>query len=160
MKKYAFFVFVLLFFVACSPFTKEAYLDRYREFMSEVSSDYRTFDENDWAEADKEFDRLNNEWFNKFKDDLTNREKITISAHKIRYNTLKRAQSAGGYIEGLLREDVSRMREQLEQWVENNMQDELDIFLEEAKRIGREAYEEALRMVERVRTEEEEEQKE
>lgn len=160
MKKYAFFVFVLLFFIACSPFTKEAYLDRYREFMAEVSSGYLAFDENDWAEADKEFDRLNNEWFNRFKDDLTNREKITISAHKIRYKTLKRAQSAGISIEGFLRKDMSKMREQLEQWVENNMQDELDNFLEEAKRIGREAYEEALRMVERVGSEEEKEQKE
>lgn len=155
MKKYTGYIIVFLLFAACSPFTKEAYLDRYQEFMEEISAGYRSFDETDWAKADKKFDKLNNEWFNKFKDDLTNREKMIVSAHKIRYNALKRAQSAGGFIEGFIREDVRKMREQLEKWVENNMQDDLDSFLNEAKRLGRETYEEALRMVEKLREEEE-----
>ncbi len=89
MKKLTTLAFFTVFLFSCSPFTKEAYLERFEDFMDEVSVEYRQYDESQWVKADKKFERLTGQWYDRYKDELSSREKLTISGYKVRYKTYK-----------------------------------------------------------------------
>lgn len=92
MKRIVFGSFLVLFLFtisSCTPFTREKYLEQYKLFMDQVTENSINYSEQDWRNADKKYARFNNEWYNKYKDDFTWKEKMLIADYKVRYNMLK-----------------------------------------------------------------------
>lgn len=102
MKKLATFVFLTTFLFSCSPFTKEAYLERFKNFMDEVSADYLQYNESQWLKADKKYEKLSDQWYERFKDELSATDKLTITSYKVRYNTYKGIKKIDSAFQDLL----------------------------------------------------------
>lgn len=80
-------VLVTVFFVIknSSPFSKESYLEDYKEFIEEVSNENDTYSDEDWEEADEQFEKFNEEWYAKFEEELSFTEKITVTKYNAEY---------------------------------------------------------------------------
>ena len=68
-----------------SPFSKESYLEDYKEFIEKVSNENDSYSEDDWAETDETFEKYNEEWYNKFEPELSISEKLTITKYNAEY---------------------------------------------------------------------------
>ena len=62
---------IVLLTTSCGPQSKESYLEKYDQFITKAGSEYKEYDIKDWEESRKEFEKLNEEHYNKFKEDLT-----------------------------------------------------------------------------------------
>ena len=64
----------LIFFVVLIP--KKAIMDNYEKIISEVSVNYKSYDEKEWKRKIENFERLPVGLYEKFKDDFSTNEKI------------------------------------------------------------------------------------
>ena len=49
-------ILLLFFLFSCAaPDTKEAYMEKFEQFVDNVEANYKTYDEGDWKEADAKF---------------------------------------------------------------------------------------------------------
>jgi hypothetical protein len=90
-----FFVFACIM-VGCSSFSKEDYLTDFLSFMSEVESNYKNYTDENWKAKELEYQKYVGEHYEKFKDDLTTKEKITVIGYQVKFNyyrTMKYPQS-------------------------------------------------------------------
>lgn len=133
-------VFLLVFFSSCAPFTKDAYLNRYMKFMEKVSSEYRVYDEKKWAKSDKKFEKLNNKWYERFKDELSVKEKILISGYKIKYSSLKAISSFNKKLQSVIKDDLDIIIEKIDRYVEEIMDDDLYQMLQDVRNISRQFF--------------------
>ena len=137
MKKLFYLVIVVLVAANCStPMSKESYLKKFDNFISEISGNHKTYDENTWQKMTEKYEKFSGEWYDKFKDDFTLREHITIKANQGKwyyYRFLGGTVSVKELLESL---DIKGIKEQLQYYIDNNMQDDLQKIYEEAKNIG------------------------
>lgn len=129
-------VFPAILFSCSAPFTKEAYLEKYENFIDRVSSEHSSFAESDWEEADEMFDKFNNEWYNKFEDELTWKEEILIKKLAAHYYYCKGTHSAKSYWDKNLKEDYIELQKKLEHYIENDMDEDVEALMEQAKMMG------------------------
>lgn len=153
MKKLTTFVFLAAFLFSCSPFTKEAYMEKFKVFMDEVSSDYRQYDDKQWAKADKKYEKFNKQWYDRFKDEFSARERFTITGYKVRYNSFKGIRIINSNFQELFKTNIGQLREQISFYLENNLMDDLDLSLQEVRKISEEAYLEARRILDELQKE-------
>lgn len=85
MKTKILLVLISLAMIACAPMTKERYMERYAEFMDEISQNASSYTENDWVKKDKQYQKYSDELYNKFKKELTASDKLTLAGYKIKY---------------------------------------------------------------------------
>ena len=118
--------------------TKESYLKRYDTFITEVSKNYKTFNDKDWAKAIKKYEKFSGKWHEKFKDDFTIKEKITLASYKVKFNfyALKQSNDIKQLFETL---KVDEIKAQIQYYLDNNMHDDLMKFIDEAQKVGKEA---------------------
>ena len=76
---------VIVGLTACSPMSKESYLKKYDAFISEVSDNYKSYDKKTWAKQTKKYEKFSGEWYNKFKDDFTLKDQISIKANQAKW---------------------------------------------------------------------------
>jgi len=137
MKKLFYLVIVALVAANCStPMSKESYLKKFDSFISEISENHKTYGENEWQKMTEKYEKFSGEWYDKFKDDFTLKEHITIKANQGKwyyYRFMSETVSVKELLESL---DIKGVREQLQYYIDNNMQDDLQKFYEEAKNIG------------------------
>ena len=89
MKSY-FFAFILgLFLILQSCESKKTYISKFDEFVSETSTNYKNFSEIEWAKADTTFAHFENEFLNKWNNDLTSDENARINELKGKYQAIK-----------------------------------------------------------------------
>lgn len=116
------FKFLALFFflnilMACHPQSKEKYIQRYDEFIENVSNSYNTFSESDWEKQVQKLELYSKQYYEKFQNELTTSEKIKLSMYPIKFY----------YYMGLV--DIKQGYQQLqEDWDE-----EIDIIKTEIK---------------------------
>jgi len=85
MKNNLFVFFVVVFLSSCSPFTKESYMKQYCSFIEDVAEHCNDYSEKDWENIDKKNNKFNNIWFDKFKDDLSFSDRMTITKYQMQY---------------------------------------------------------------------------
>jgi vacuolar-type H+-ATPase subunit I/STV1 len=93
MKKYRAFLWVVFLmtmtvagFTSCSrPTSKESYLKKYDDFITEVSKNHEEYDEKDWKKMTREYEKFSGEWFKKFENDLTIKDEIAIKAKQAKW---------------------------------------------------------------------------
>lgn len=130
---------ILLFafsIVACRPFSKESYLERYDEFITEVSSKRANYSEKDWKKADEKFKKFNEDWYERFKDDLSLQEKLTTAKYNIQYTYYKNMPAVMDLYNTYLKGDIEKLKEQIKYYKENKMDADLQALVKHAKEIG------------------------
>lgn len=89
MKKILMLFVVAIAIVSCAPSTKEAYIEEYKEFIREVSDDWKKYDESDWERAGNKNEKFSGDWYNEFSDELTKKEKTHIAAYNAKFKMLR-----------------------------------------------------------------------
>lgn len=64
----------------CEPATKRDYLTRFREFAEEVSANCSGYSTEELEQIDHKFQRLSREWYRKFSNQLSTKERVEILA--------------------------------------------------------------------------------
>lgn len=64
-------VAVMGIFSACQPLNKNAYMNRFNNFVSEVEAKGDNYSENEWEKADEKFEKFSDAYYKKFAGDLT-----------------------------------------------------------------------------------------
>ena len=134
-------LFVMLLLGSCGePATKEAYLEKYEAFVVGVEKSFDEFNEKDWEKAAEEYEKFAGEWYNKFKDEFTSKENIKLAALKVRYNACCALNKTASGLKQLFESiDVNKIKKQIQHYIENDMDDDLDKLIDEAKKAGSEA---------------------
>jgi hypothetical protein len=130
---------LILSITGCSYYSKESYLKGFEEFIADVSQNHKSYDDKKWEKQTARYEKFAGGWYEKFKDDFTAKEKITITSYKVKFNYFKKTDQVSSAIDSLLEAfDVDDIKEQLEYYVENDMQNEIQQFYNEAKKAGKE----------------------
>jgi hypothetical protein len=133
---------MVLCLVACSPMSKESYLEKYNAFLSEVSDNYKTYDDKAWAKQTEKYEKFSGEWYNKFKDEFTMKDQIAIKANQVKWYYYRNLNDATSTVKQLLDElDMKKIKKQVQYYIDNNMQSDLQKFYEDVQKAGMEAQE-------------------
>ncbi len=104
MKRYVSIFFILIFLnlvSSCSPTSKESYIENYKQFIDNLSSNNNDYTEADWKRADKKMIKFTGEWYIKFEDEFTLQEQIVIKKYEVQYNLYKVKKSSIDFLEQL-----------------------------------------------------------
>jgi len=139
-------LFILIFaFVAtgCStPLSKDRYLKNFDTFISEVSENYKNYSDKDWEQKTEKFQKFSVGWYEKFKDDFSWKEKLKIATFHTKfhyYSTL--GQTSSAFKELLETLNVQEIKSKVRDFINNDMEAELNQLYEEARKAGKAAEE-------------------
>ena len=142
MNRFYYFVCGILLLGVCScsvPMTKESYLKRYEVFINDVSKNHKTFDDKDWTEATRKYEKFSNTWYEKFKDDFTIKEQVTLTGYQVKfhyYHAITHSTSAiKQFFEAL---KVDNIAARIQHYIEHDMHDGLKKLVDEANAVGKE----------------------
>ena len=143
MKKGYLFVLLVVAFVlgACdAPETKEAYMEKFEAFVDDVAKNSKEYSDRDWEKVAEKYEKFVGEWYDKFKNDFTTREKINLTALKVRFNACRAFDKVAGEVKKLFESiNVDKIKKQIQYYIDNDMDDDLKQLIEEAEKAGSEA---------------------
>jgi hypothetical protein len=116
--------------------SKERYLVNFSRFVSNVEINADKFRANDWRWANRRYKQYSEIWYRKFRDDLTVREKIEISALKIRYTTARKYKGKQSLIDERVREDLERLGQDVGKYLDENLERDLERISKGGREIG------------------------
>jgi len=114
MKKITFIVVTLSFFLAfssCSMMDKEAYLEEYSTFISEVKAE--SHEEVNWEKEDKKYEQFSITYYKQFKDELSLGELIQVKGYSGAYQLLRLSKKGTKYLENDLGKDLNSLKDVL-----------------------------------------------
>lgn len=126
--------------VSCTaPKTKGAYLDEFETFMENVEKNYQNFNNRQWEKYDEKYKKFTGEWQNKFQNEFNYYDEAKIIKYEIQYNSYKIKSSVLDLIE-ISNDDFETFNQEVKNkvkyYIENDLEDDLDIFLEEASKVS------------------------
>lgn len=140
MKKVSKYIVVFsltIFLVSClNPSSKESYLEKFESFVDRVEQNHKKYNDKDWEWSDSQFEKYNNDWYLKFRDDFTLSDQIKIKSLIIRYHSYKNKEDISEVLKQLFKEDIDDVHKKVEAYIENDMEDDLGTILEGAVAIG------------------------
>jgi len=114
IEKFIFILVIVAFITTCSTFnTKEAYLQNFTDFISEIENNSQTYTEEIWNTKEMEYKKFIGEKYEQFQSQLTDEDQQTIGKLKARY--FKIVLKSG--LEQL-EEDIKEGAKQLEGFIE------------------------------------------
>lgn len=131
-------IIVIMLITGCSPQSKQNYIERYAEFISEVKMESDNYTEVDWLEQDKVFNRFSIEWFNEFENELTWKEQLLITKNEFIYNTLRVKSEINSISDIFLTEDYNDLKQQIKEYAEKDMDEDISFIINQAKEAGEE----------------------
>ena len=130
----------VMMLVSCAPMSKEGYMERYEAFMDEVADNCSTYTPEQWAEKTEEFDLLSGEWYHKFKDEMSFREKVVVGAYQVKYAYYYSLGTAKDVVNSITDdEQLQEWKEQAKEYINNDMEDDLKDLMDEVSKAGVEA---------------------
>ena len=135
--------FFVLLGVSCStPASKEKYLKKFDAFVSEVVENHDSYTDEEWEKMTEKYEKFSGEWYDKFKDDFTTKEKISVRAIQAKFNYyLILDQSVSGVKQMFDSFSVKELNEQVQYYINNNMQDDLQKFYKDVQKAGKDTEE-------------------
>jgi hypothetical protein len=125
---------------ACSPMSKESYLERFDEFVSEVSNNCKTYDDRAWAKQSKKYEKFSGMWYDRFKDEFTLKDQIRIKANQAKWYYYRNLNETASTIKQLLDAvDIKGMKQKVRYYIDNDMQGDLQKFYNDAQKAGKDA---------------------
>ncbi len=89
------FLIIVFGAVSCSFYSKDAYLEDFASFVTEVEQNYQSYSEEDWLNADQKYEEYVGETYNNFRAELTNDDKKQVGKLKTKFQTVKIKHEAG-----------------------------------------------------------------
>jgi len=137
VKRNLLVLLLIVLMVSCwAPSSKEAYLEQFERFVERVDQNHKKYTKKDWEWADERFEKYDSEWYRKFQDNFSMEDQIKIKSLIIKYHTLKNKQSVGDILRDLFKDDVNHFGKKLEDYIDNDMDDDIDRIIEGAEAIG------------------------
>jgi dipeptidase len=141
MKPYLFRIFtltlVMLMVSSCLiPASKERYLANFERFVNNVEKNSKEFKRKDWRWADKRYRLYSDNWYEKFREELTLREQLQIAGLKIRYKALKEGSRMRRIVDEKLAEDLEKLGEDMGKYFDENLERDVDKLTKGAREIG------------------------
>lgn len=137
VSKYILVISLMLFVVSClTPTSKESYLEKFERFIDRVEENHKKYNDKDWDWADSQFEKYNGDWYLKFREDYNLSDQIKIKSLIIRYHSYKSKDDFNEVLKQLFKEDVDDVRRKVEEYIDNDMDEDLDIIMEGAAAIG------------------------
>ena len=94
--KYLVVVFVVLLMNACTSIQKKSFISSFDTFISDVETNYKTYKEKDWEEADLIYKNLMDVDYVKYQTSLTDAENSHVNTLIGKYQALKLKSSLFG----------------------------------------------------------------
>jgi len=141
MKKLFFIPILIIVFITAScsiPMSKESYLKKFDAFISEVSENYKTYSDKDWKKKTEKYEKFSGVWYDKFKKDFTLKDEIVIKAKQAKWYYCRGFSSVNDFFESI---NIKEMKEQVQYYLDNDMQDDLQKLYDDAKKAGKDAQE-------------------
>lgn len=126
----------VIILAGCAPMSKESYLERYGEFIDEVSSEHSNYSESDWKDSDDRYFKYSEEWYEKFEDEFTFQEKVRLVGYEVQYNALKAKSGVENFFEGFLEKNYDELRKEVKSYADNDMHEDLEEIINSAKVAG------------------------
>jgi hypothetical protein len=133
------FTFLLLIQLATScliPAKKEKYMINFERFVKNVEKESEQFKPRDWRWADKRYRKYSEEWYQKFREELTLQEQIRVAGFKLRYQAVKERSGIKRIIDEQLVKDLEKMGDDVGKYLDENLDRDLDRLSRGAREIG------------------------
>ncbi len=124
-----------MLFSCLLPSNKTQYIRKYERFVDQVKQDHAKYQKKDWRWADKRYKKFSKDWYNLYEDELTAGEKLKVVALSVRYQSYK-GQKELGKVKKLLKKDVEDMKKQVQEYMEEDAQEDLQKLRDGAKELG------------------------
>ena len=121
---------------SCRPYSKESYLEKYDKFISEVSEKGADYTDKDWKKADERYQKFNEDWYDRFKEDLTWQEKATTVKYTLQYNYYRNKTGALDLYNTYIKGDLEKLKKKIRHYKENDMDEDIQNILKEAEVLG------------------------
>ncbi len=142
ISKFVLIGFLLSLLNSCAPFTKESYLEDYKQFIEEVKKNHENYAKEDWREADEKFNQFSGEWYNDWKDEMTWKEKMIVSGYEVQYNLYKGSSIGKEIFKFFNKKNVKDLKEKIKEYKEQNMDKGIKEIQKQAEEMGEEAVKE------------------
>lgn len=127
----------ILLVTSCAPQSKEAYLLDYKGFILKVEKEHESYTDRDWNTADIKSNVFTGKMYSKFEKDLTWQEEILVKKYQIQYSFYKTKNDTEVFFENPDdNEEYQKLKEQLQYYIDNDMQKDVDELLKQAKEIS------------------------
>lgn len=80
---------LLLSLISCAPLTKDQFVARQQRFMDEVEQQHLYFNDQDWEAHNQELNLLLNEYYPRFKDEMSVQEKVELWGDVVAYHLMQ-----------------------------------------------------------------------
>jgi len=99
----------------------------------------------------EKYDKFSGEWYDKFKDEFTLKDHITIKANQAKWLYYSNLNGVTSTVKQLFESlDVKGMKKQVQYYIDNNMQSDLQKFYEDATKAGKDAQEAVTEILEEL----------
>ena len=141
MKRIFYISVVALMVTCCStPLNKGSYVKKFDAFIADVSENYKSYSEKEWERKTSKYKKFSEEWYAKFKNDLTVKDEISIKANQVKFNYYRTLIQSSTLINQLLNSlNIKELKEQALFYLNNDMKNDLKKMYEEAQKVGKEA---------------------
>jgi len=127
---------LILILSACSPTSGEAYLHDFEQFVERVEKYHNDYNNKDWEWADSRFRKYSEEWFRNYEEELSDSEKIKVFELKLKYTSFKSKNNLKKIYRELVEKDLNKAKENLDGYIEKNLDHDVEKIIEGAKEIG------------------------
>lgn len=137
VSKYILVFSLTVFMVSClAPTSKESYLEKFESFVDRVEENHKKYNDKDWEWTDSQFEKYNGDWYLKYRDEFTLSDQIKIKSLIIRYHAYKSKDDVNEVLKQLFKEDVDDVRKKVEDYIDKDMDEDLELLMEGAAAIG------------------------
>jgi hypothetical protein len=128
---------LVVFMVSClAPKSKEEYIKRFEKFVHRIEKDHKKYNDKDWKWADAQFEKFNKNYYLQFKGEYTIEDQVKIKTLILKYNSFKNNQDFGKIIHQLFQNDVDKIKGKVDDYVEKDLDKDLDELIKGAAVIG------------------------
>lgn len=132
-----------------APLSKEAYLGEFQEFVADIEQSRYKDDNAFWMKNLELYRKFVGPCYDKFADDFTWREELEIGQLKLRFGVMHSSYMATRLAKDA-RKDYALLQDELQFYVENDMQNDIDFILDNARRSGEVIYAEISNLLNKI----------
>lgn len=134
------FIMILVLLVAVTacmaPSSKAIYLERFESFVDRVEENHKHYTKEDWQWADRQFKKYSTDWYMQFRGEYKLEDQIKIKSLIIEFHSYRDEKDVGEILRDLIKEDVNAMGEKIQEYIDNDLEKDLDELIGGAAIIG------------------------
>jgi NACalpha-BTF3-like transcription factor len=104
--------------------------------MRGINQNHKTYTEDDWKKAEQQNQKYSVVWYKKFKKELTFKEELKLAKYKFQYTLIKTQRTATDFFNEFGKDNYEKLKEQLQYYRDNKMDEDIEYVLKQAKEAG------------------------